>query len=45
VWDLWWTEWHWDRFLSEIFGFPLSVWYQYISIVVPYSYYRLGDEQ
>jgi hypothetical protein len=22
--DLWWTEWHWDRFLSEFFGFPLS---------------------
>jgi hypothetical protein len=23
--DLWWTEWHWDRFVSEYFGFPLSV--------------------
>jgi hypothetical protein len=20
-WDLWWTKWHWDRFLSEFFGF------------------------
>jgi hypothetical protein len=24
-WDLWWTKWHWDRFLSEFFGFPLSI--------------------
>jgi hypothetical protein len=23
MWDLWWTKWHWDRFLSENFGFPL----------------------
>jgi hypothetical protein len=25
MWDLWWTKWHWDRFLSEFFGFPLSI--------------------
>jgi hypothetical protein len=25
VWDLWWTEWHWNRFISEFLGFPLSV--------------------
>jgi hypothetical protein len=25
MWDLWWTKWHWDRFFSEYFGFPLSV--------------------
>jgi hypothetical protein len=25
LWDLWWTKWHWDRFFSESFGFPLSV--------------------
>jgi hypothetical protein len=25
MWDLWWTEWYWDRFSSEFFGFPLSV--------------------
>jgi hypothetical protein len=25
MWDLWWTEWHWDRFFSELFGFTLSV--------------------
>jgi hypothetical protein len=21
VWDLWWTKWQWDRFMSEYFGF------------------------
>jgi hypothetical protein len=25
MWDLWWTKWHWDRFLPEYFGFPLSI--------------------
>jgi hypothetical protein len=25
MWDLWWTECHWDRFFPEHFGFPLSV--------------------
>jgi hypothetical protein len=25
MWDLWWTKWHWDRFLPENFGFPLSI--------------------
>jgi hypothetical protein len=25
MWDLWWTKWHWDRFFSEYFGFPLSM--------------------
>lgn len=19
-WDVWWTKWHWDRFISELFG-------------------------
>jgi len=23
--DLWWTKWHWDRFMSELFSSPLSV--------------------
>jgi hypothetical protein len=23
VWNLWWTKWHWDRFLSRYFGFPV----------------------
>jgi hypothetical protein len=25
MWDLWWTKWHWDKFLSNFFGFPLSI--------------------
>jgi hypothetical protein len=25
MWDLWWTKWHWDRFFSQHFGFPLSI--------------------
>ena len=28
MWDLWWTKWHWDRFLPEYFGFPLSISFQ-----------------
>jgi hypothetical protein len=24
-WDLWWTKWHWDRFFSESFGFPVNI--------------------
>jgi hypothetical protein len=32
MWDVWWTEWHWDRFLSESFGFPLSVSFHRCSI-------------
>jgi hypothetical protein len=24
-WDLWWTKWHWDRFFSEFFGFPVTI--------------------
>ena len=23
--DLWWTKWHWDRFFSKNFSFPLSL--------------------
>jgi hypothetical protein len=23
MWDLWWTKWHWGRFPSKYFGFPL----------------------
>jgi hypothetical protein len=29
---LWWTKWHWDRFFSESFGFPLSVSFHCCSI-------------
>jgi hypothetical protein len=25
MWYSWWKNWHWDRFLSEFFGFPLSL--------------------
>ena len=25
IWDLWWTKWHWVRFLPKYFRFPLSV--------------------
>jgi hypothetical protein len=32
MWDLWWTKWHWDRFFSEYFGFPLSISLQWCSI-------------
>jgi hypothetical protein len=27
TWNLWWTKWHWDRFFSEFFSFPLSVYH------------------
>jgi hypothetical protein len=25
MWNLWWTKWHWNRFFSEVFGFPLLI--------------------
>jgi hypothetical protein len=25
MWDLWWKKWHWDRYFSEYFGFPLPI--------------------
>jgi hypothetical protein len=39
MWDLWWRKWHWDRFFSEFFGFPLSV---YHSIRSPNSYHLVN---
>jgi hypothetical protein len=27
-----WTKWHWDRFFSEYFGFPLSISFHRCSI-------------
>jgi hypothetical protein len=33
MWDLWWTKWHWIRFASEHFGFPLSISLQQSIIV------------
>jgi hypothetical protein len=41
MWDLWWTKWHWDRFISEFLGSALSVSFHCCS---PYSCH-LGDEQ
>jgi hypothetical protein len=32
MWDLWWTNWYWDRFFSEYFGFPLSISFHLCSI-------------
>jgi hypothetical protein len=37
MWDLWWTKWHWDRFYSESFGFPLSVSFHRCSIFIRIS--------
>jgi hypothetical protein len=33
MWDLWWTNWHLDRFFPEYFGFPLSVSFYWCSII------------
>jgi hypothetical protein len=30
--DLWWTKWHWDRFFSEFFGFPLSIYHSTVAL-------------
>jgi hypothetical protein len=32
MWDLWWTKWHWDRFFSEFFGLPLSVYHSAVAV-------------
>jgi hypothetical protein len=32
MWDLWWTKWHWDRFISEYFSFPLPISFHQCSI-------------
>jgi hypothetical protein len=37
VWDLWWTEWCWDRVFTEYFGFPC----QNLYTNVPYSLFHL----
>jgi len=34
MWDLWWTKWHCDRFLSQYFCFPLSVSFHQRSIFI-----------
>jgi hypothetical protein len=32
MWDLWWTKWHWDRFFSEFFGFPLWIYHSTVTL-------------
>jgi hypothetical protein len=32
MWNLWWTQWHWDRFFLEYFSFPLSISFHRCSI-------------
>jgi hypothetical protein len=27
MWDLWWIKWHWDRYISELWGFPWQCHY------------------
>jgi len=38
MWDLWWTKWHWDKFLSEYFVFPSH----YYSTNTPYAFIHLS---
>jgi hypothetical protein len=37
-WELWWTEWHWDRLFFEFLGFPLSGSFRHGSVLI----YHLG---
>jgi hypothetical protein len=41
--DLWWTEWHWDKFFSELFGFFCQYHYHFTggSMLL----HHVGDEQ
>jgi hypothetical protein len=32
MWNLWWTKWHWDRFFSEFFGFPQSIYLSTVAL-------------
>jgi hypothetical protein len=41
MWDFWWTEWHWDRFFSEFFVFPVGIIPPSLSILI----YNLRDKQ
>jgi hypothetical protein len=36
MWDLWLTMRHWDRFLSELFGFPVNIIPPRFSILMPH---------
>jgi hypothetical protein len=33
MWDVRWTKWHWDRFLSEFFSFTLSISFHHSNIL------------
>jgi hypothetical protein len=39
MWDLWWSKWHWDRFLSEFFRFTVAISFH---CGCPYSYIIWG---
>jgi len=41
LWDLWWTEWHWDNFFFEYFLSSLLVWYHQFSILIFMYMYML----
>jgi hypothetical protein len=41
MWDLWWTNWHWNRFFSEFFGSSSVIIPPLLSILA----YHLGDDQ
>ena len=42
--DLWVTDWHWDRFFSECFGFPLSVlFHQWFILIFVYTFLLPGQ--
>jgi hypothetical protein len=42
MWHLWWIKWHWDKYLSEFFGFsPVNIIPPWLSMLM----YNLGDEQ
>ena len=34
MWDLWWADWHWDRFFFKCCSFPLSVFFYQCFILV-----------
>jgi hypothetical protein len=34
MWDLWWTKEYWDTFVPEYFGFPLSMSFHTIKLII-----------
>jgi hypothetical protein len=39
LWDLWRSEWHWDRPLFQYFGSPLSIHFHVCSILICHTQY------